>query len=312
MFMLSWILATTGSHNPGLIVFVLVVLGVVLFFVGFRTYRQYRILADTPLIPVRSAPMGLVHVAGNSTGGQPLTSPLTQVPCYYYDVKVEKLVTRDEKETWETTSHVKVGVPFHLEDKSGKILVNPQHAEFDLPRTFWGELRPPSLLSFGSAPRSFDESLGVPPPTDEHLRAYLAGQLNPARAALEASHIPGAKMMSKALDVAQKMDALGVSMGGGGISMDFGNHRYRLSEFCLVAGRTCNVLGTCAENPAASDETGRNLIRKGENEKTFLITTKSEKQIEKSLRLKAVLLVLLGGAMIVGGVALGLHMAHLL
>ena len=168
------------------------------------------------------------------------------------------------------------------------------------------------LLPFGSAPRSIDQSLGVPPPTDEHLRAYLAGQLNPARAALEASHIPGAKMMSKALDVAQKMEALGVSVGGGGISMDFGNHRYRLTEICLVAGRTCNILGTCAENPTPTDEHDRNLIKKGENEKTFLITTKTEKQIEKSLRLKAVLLVLIGGAMIVGGAAIGLNLAHLL
>jgi hypothetical protein len=103
-----------------------------------------------------------------------------------------------------------------------------------------------------------------------------------------------------------------MSIGAGGISMDFGRHTYRLTEHCLVAGRACNVMGTCVENPSAAGGGDRNLIKRGENEKTFLITTKSEKQIEKSLRLKAFFLVVLGAAMIVGGVAIALHEAHML
>jgi hypothetical protein len=100
--------------------------------------------------------------------------------------------------------------------------------------------------------------------------------------------------------------------GAGGISMDFGSHPYRFTETCLVAGRACNVLGTCAENPSPADENDRNLIKRGANEKTFLITTKSEKEIEKSLRRKAVILVVIGAALIVGGVAIVLHMAGML
>jgi Ca2+/Na+ antiporter len=312
MIMLSLILAASGGRNTTLLVLGLVVVGLILFFVGFRTYREYRILADTPLIPVRSVPMGLVHVAGKSTGGEPLTSPLMQVPCYYYEVKVEKKVKRDNREEWETAGSERAEVPFHLEDQTGKILVNPMHAEYNVPRAFFGELRPPSLLSFGSPQRSIDESLGVPAPTDDHLRAYLSGQLNPARAALQSSGVPGAKVMDKALGVAQKMQMMGVSIGADGISMDFGNHPYRFTEYCLPAGRECNVLGTCTENPNPADETDRNLLKKGENEKTFLITTKSEKQIEKSLLLKAVLMVVIGAAAIVGGVAIALHNAHML
>jgi hypothetical protein len=118
--------------------------------------------------------------------------------------------------------------------------------------------------------------------------------------------------MDIALGVAGKMQALGVSLGAGGLSMDFGDHTYRLTEHCLVAGRACNVMGTCTENPAPADENDRNLLKRGENEKTFLITTKTEKQIEKSLRLKAIFLVVLGAALIVGGVAIALHSAHML
>jgi len=303
--------ATKGQMSP-LFPVAFLAFGILLFIIGFLKYREYRIIADTPQIPVRSVPMGLVHVLGKSTGGTPLTSPLTQIPCYYYEVHVEKRVKRDNREEWETTHRDKAETPFYLEDSTGKILVNPKNAEFNLPRTFMGELHPPALLSFGKGSRYFDESLGVPPPTDDHLRAYLSGQFSQARSALQATNVPGAKIMDKGLAVAEKMQALGVSIGAGGITMDFGNHPYRFTETCLVAGRDCNVLGTCAENPTPADERDRNIIKRGENEKTFLITTKSEKQIERSLRLTAFLLILIGAGLIVGGVAAGLHLAHML
>ena len=305
-------LAKSGGPTSPWVPLVVVLFGILMFVLGFRIYRQYRIMADTPLMPVRSVPMGLVHVSGKSIGGNPLTTPLTQVPCYYYEVKVEKLVKRDDKEKWESAGGEKAEVPFHLEDATGKILVHPQHAEYDVPRSFWGEVRPRTLLSFGHPPRKIDESLGVPAPTDEHLLAYLNGSFSQARAVLQASKMPGAKTMDKALGVAETMQALGVSIGVGGINLDFSQHAYRLTEHCLVAGRVCNVMGTCAENPTPADEHDRNLIKRGENEKTFLITTKSEKQIEKSLRLKALFLVVLGAALIVGGVALALRSAHML
>jgi hypothetical protein len=303
--------ASSGQMSP-IFPVALVVVGVILFIVGFLKYREYRVLADTPQVPIRSVAMGLSHVAGTSTGGQPLTSPLTQVPCYYYEVKVEKKVKRDNQEKWEETSRERAEVPFYLQDETGTILVNPQKAEYNLPQAFGGELRPPALLSFGHAPRKVDPSLGVPPPTDDHLRAYLNGQSSQMRASLQSSNIPGAKMMDKGLAVAEKMQMLGVSIGSGGISMDFGNHEYRFTEYCLPAGRPTNVLGTCTENPNPADENDRNLIKKGENEKTFLISTKSEAKLEGSLRLQAFLMIFLGAALILGGAALGLHSAHML
>jgi hypothetical protein len=119
-------------------------------------------------------------------------------------------------------------------------------------------------------------------------------------------------VLGKGLAIAEKMQMLGVSFGGDGISMDFGNHPYRFTEYCLVAGLPTQVLGTCAENPDAADESERNFIRKGENEETYLISTKSEAKLEGSLRLRAMMLVLMGAILIVGGAALGLHSSHML
>jgi hypothetical protein len=81
-------LAKSGGPTSPWVPLVVVLFGILMFVLGFRIYRQYRIMADTPLMPVRSVPMGLVHVSGKSIGGNPLTTPLTQVPCYYYEVKV--------------------------------------------------------------------------------------------------------------------------------------------------------------------------------------------------------------------------------
>jgi len=312
MSILMLIFAASSGHISPFIPLAMVVIGIILFIVGFLKYREYRILADTPQIPIRSVSMGLSHVAGTSTGGQPLTSPLTQVPCYYYEVKVEKKVKKDNQETWETTHTERAEVPFYIQDETGTILVNPERAEYNLPQAFWGELRPPALLSFGHAPRKVDPSLGVPAPTDEHLRGYLNGQFSQARSALQASNVPGAKVMDNGLAIAQKMQMLGVSIGADGISMDFGNHAYRFTEFCLPAGRPTHVLGSCTENPNPADEGDRNLIKRGENEKTFLISTKSEEKLEGSLRLQAFFLIFIGAALILGGAALGLHSAHML
>jgi len=303
--------ASSGKISP-IIPAALVVFGVILFIVGFLKYREYRVLADTPKVPIRSVSMGLSHVAGTSTGGQPLVSPLTQVPCYYFEVRVEKKVKKDNSETWEETHRERAEVPFYLQDETGFILVNPEKAEYNLPQAFYGELRPPALISIGQAPRKVDPSLGVPPPTDEHLRAYMNGSFSQARAALQGSNIPGAKVMDKGLAVAQNMQMLGVSIGSGGISMDFGNHEYRFTEYCLPAGRVTNVLGTCTENPNPSNENDRNLIKKGQNEKTYLISTKSEEKLEGSLKLQAFFMIFIGAAMILGGAALGLHSAHML
>ncbi len=310
------ILALTFALSPGhlspLFSVILIVVGIILFIFGFVKYREYRVLADTPQVPIRSVSMGLSHVAGTTTGGQPLVSPLTQVPCYYFEVRVETKVKKDNQETWEETHRERAEVPFYVQDDTGYILVNPERAEYNVPQSFWGELRPPALLSFGQAPRKVDPSLGVAPPTDEHLRGYLNGQFSQMRTAVQGSNIPGAKVLDTGLAIAQKMQMLGISLGGDGISMDFGNRPYRFTEYCLPAGRPTHVLGTCTENPNPSNQDDRNLIKKGENEKTYLISTKSEEKLEKSLRLQAFLMIFIGAAMILGGAAMGLHSAHML
>ena len=64
--------------------------GIYTFFKGFREFRKYRLLADTPEIPIRSIPMGLVQIRGQACGQETLLSPVTHTSCYFSKVVVEE------------------------------------------------------------------------------------------------------------------------------------------------------------------------------------------------------------------------------
>jgi hypothetical protein len=293
-----------GSSNNAmfyLVMTILVVFGLGVFIAGFKTYREYRILEDTPEAPIRSIPMGLVHIHGRTTGENRLTSPLTRTPCYYYKVHVEKWVRKDkDREGWETFSTSTEMRPFYADDTTGKVLVDPTHAEFDVPQTFQAEIGPRA-----AGKRFLEATLGVPGPTEQDLRAYLSQSSQVAGQVLSSLPVPGARAAAKVLEFGQKLESLGIEVSAGGVTLGgTAGHRYRFTEHCLIAEREYNITGTCVENPSPKDEHDRNLIKKGQNEPTFLISSKTEKELEKSLWRKAFLMILLGAAMMIGFTAI--------
>jgi hypothetical protein len=120
-----------------LILFVLgLIAGTVTFFNGFRLYREYRLVADTPHIPIGSASMGLVRVRGLAQSIDTVLSPVTRTPCCFYCVDIKE---------WRVSSkgggnfmHLRTamdGVRFHIADDSGKILVDLHGATFELDKS---------------------------------------------------------------------------------------------------------------------------------------------------------------------------------
>jgi hypothetical protein len=74
---------------------------------------------------------------------------------------------------------------------------------------------------------------------------------------------------------------------------------YRLKEFCLLPGKTYDVTGTCAENPHPRDEHDRNIILKGTNEPTFLISSRTGTEVQSYLWKQSLWMVLGGAALAV-------------
>jgi hypothetical protein len=254
-----------SSHNSDVEVAVVVGFGAGLFWFikGFRVYREYRVLADTPEIPIRSVAMGLVEIHGKAKGPQAVLSPVTKTPCFFYKVDIERWIRDKNGGHWSHAATDAEGVRFYLEDATGKVLVDAHGAEYDLIQTAKRETGRGAGASLGrlfSGTR--DPSLATGSPVSESdLLSYVQSAVSTA-------------------------------------------HTTFLSEYCILPEYWYDVTGTCVENPVPQDEHDRNMIVKGQNEPTFLISWRSEKEIESTLRNRAALHIFGGAALSVACLAI--------
>ena len=233
-----------------LVLFFFFCVGLYTFFLGLKIFRKIEILKDTPIIPIRSLPMGLVRIHGKASGDQLVNGPVSQTPCHFYWVDIEIMADNN----WRHYSTDAEGPLFYLDDDTGKVPVDAHNAEYDLVQSVWRELGK-RFSSTGSTPAT-------------SLLAYIGG--------VHAPH-PG---------------ELPLALGSGGLPLGY----FRLTEYLILPGHCYDIVGTCTENPSPKGEYDRNLIKKGQNEPTFIITTKTEKQEESTLRRRALGQMFLGAA----------------
>jgi hypothetical protein len=263
--------------------------GVYWFFKGFGIYREFRVLKDTPEIPIRSIAMGLVHIHGKAHGEETTASPISETPCLYYHVVVEKW-THGSKGggSWTAYRTDSKGVKFYLEDASGKTLVDPDGCEVKLAPTSISETQRTHAPPMGMAGEGLDPrlSLAMYQVSDNRLNAYA-----------ERLGEHGHSLLGSAETLALQSEggyAAGLTESGALPPA------YRFTEYCIRDGDALDVTGSSVENPDAKDSHDRNLIVKGQSEPTFLITTQSEKGIEATLRRGAMVRVYGGAALAVG------------
>jgi hypothetical protein len=281
-----------SSHSTNLEVAIVVGFGAGLFwfFKGFRVYREYRVLADTPEIPIRSIAMGLAQIHGKAKGQQTVLSPVTKTPCFFYKVDIERWVRDKNGGHWShATTHAE-GVRFYLEDATGKVLVDAHGAEYDLIQTTKRETGRGVGASLG---RLFGGTRDSSLTTGSWVSD--SDLLNYAESVVSTAHT------TFSLDAGSLLSGLGRGSLGLGMGSE---HRYRLSEYCIVPEHWYDVVGTCVENPNPQDEHDRNMIVKGQNEPTFLISWRNEKEIESALRNRAALHIFGGGALSVACLAI--------
>ncbi len=238
--------------------------GLFCFFKGFRIYRQYRVLADTPESPIFSISMGFVEVHGKAKPAQGglVNSPVTRTPCLFYKVDIKGFVD-GPRGGWSHHRTVAEGVPFYLEDGTGKVLIDAHGAEYDLIRTAWRETGGISLQGIFQTFREIH---------------------SPMRFLVEDNEL---------INYAQSLS-----------SMEGASKRYRFIEYCLLAEHWYDVAGTCVENPEPKDEHDRNMIVKGLDVPTFLITWRSEAGIKRLLRNRAAKYVFGGGSLAIASLGL--------
>jgi hypothetical protein len=90
--------------------------------------RNVRLIADTPLVRIRSAAQGYVKVFGHArvAAPQPTMSPLTFKPCVWWSYQVsERDRNRSVGRSWRTVENATSIEPFVLDDGDGECLVGP-------------------------------------------------------------------------------------------------------------------------------------------------------------------------------------------
>jgi len=288
--------------------------GIYLFFKGFKVFRQYRVLADTPEIPIRSMPMGLVEIHGQAVGDDILTSPASHSLCYYYKVLVERWQVDDKGNgSWKHCHTDEDRKRFYLQDSTGKVLIDSWNAELDLQENLNREVI--GVVPIAPAANMNTESVAGSALADDALLDYLAAisQRSPSLLSglLQFSPEDSPETWKKKARKASRKGMEYMKQIAGGGSPPFTRPgaagKFRLREYCILRDHPYDVTGTCVENPRPQDENDRNMIEKGKNEPTFLISWRSEKKIEGALRRRALLFIFGGGAMAVAFLAMFLN-----
>lgn len=106
-------------------------LALVGFYLAFRSWRRLRLIEDTATAKVRSAHQGYLELEGMGRlmDGEPVIAPLSSTYCLWWRFKVEEKQTHGDNDSWRVTRQGVSDNLFHLEDETGRCVVDPEGAE---------------------------------------------------------------------------------------------------------------------------------------------------------------------------------------
>jgi hypothetical protein len=245
--------------------------GPVLFWRSFRDLRTRRLIQNTPTARIRSMPMGLVEISGEASPRSELTAPFSGRPCAYWQVDI---ATRSRRNAWTVVHRNASGNPFFLRDETGVALIYPQDATVRL--NFQVE----------------EECLGLSLP--DVYAQYLHEQ-HPAGSALW--RMGSLRFRERALEAGQRVYVLGTATP-------------RPQSVVISMDDELEATGTDdrrARRLQSLDHEVRAVIRRGENERTYLISQQSERDLTMQLGLRATAELIGGPALTMFGLAYWLH-----
>ena len=266
------------QHLPHFMISEVVAVGALIFLLsglylcnlGAKNQRKYDFLTDPPLVCISAIPRGFVHVRGKAVIVNPLTSPLTQMPCCQYRTTIERVEPgkKGKSSSYRNISNEASASEFHIDDGTGKVLVSLGGAEYQFPNIYSAEI---DTEVPGIRKSVIDPSVGqMTGPTEQCLRQYLAQH-----------GIAGGKEAPST----QKGRA-----GTGGV--------YRLTEYCLLAGQEASVFGTCDQCYGPGNPRGCKVLCLDEHLPRFLITNRNEFKVGPRQRRIAIACVTTGILMI--------------
>ena len=221
-----------------------------LFARAFRDFRTRRLIQNTPTARIRSMAMGLVEVQGDVVQRSEHQAPFSGRSCAYWEVDIS---TRARNKGWTIVHRNASGSPFFLKDETGLALVYPHGADCrvqtQVEETCLGIQLPECYARYMD---------------DQHLAFRHVWRLSSLR------------FRERILEEEQRVYVLGtatpkqnstaISMDDAAPAAEEGPHERHLRE---LQERTLGV------------------VRQGENERTFIISQQSERELTVTLGLRA-------------------------
>jgi len=262
--------------------------GAFVVFLGFLKLKRYLLVKDTPRSKIRSLAIGLVEIHGSIDSHECkfIKAPFSKTDCVYYKYKIEEYrrhssgsgKNRRTTYRWESVASGDKGIPFLARDDTGTVYVDPDGAE--------------TFISLRNGYYQKGEGL---------FRGFT-----------------GIRNLMKLLKDWDGIDTTGLrdldSMNlqplaeRGAMSMTrVGDRKYL--EYFIKPGDNLFLLGT-----AANDRNVPNgvLIKKGKNEKVFIISDSREKGVLKELKKLMLVALIFGSIFFIVGVVMFLKIGSLI
>lgn len=109
--------------------------GLYFIYYGMKTYKQYRLIKNTPTSAVQSISIGRTELMGRAKpydDTELYNHPIRNRDCLYYKKEIEKYKNDDDGGNWETIHTGHKGNKFYLDDNTGRILIKTEDPTLDL------------------------------------------------------------------------------------------------------------------------------------------------------------------------------------
>ncbi len=135
--------------------FILLFLSFMFFINAYQTHKQIQDILLVPTSNIRGLAMGDVEIRGKAVGKHYI-SPYSKTPCVAYKLLVKRYTGKRNKK-YETLIDDQVIDPFYIQDKTGKIEVDPYGALIRLKSSVLKETGPTEKIRkiFDQAGKSF-------------------------------------------------------------------------------------------------------------------------------------------------------------
>ncbi len=225
--------------------------GPLLLWRSLRDFRTRRLIQNTPTARIRSMPMGLVEVNGEAVPRSELSAPFSGRPCAYWELDIS---IRGRRDSFRVVHRNASGHPFFLKDDTGMALVYPQGATVRL--TCGVE----EVCAGLSLPDCYAQYL-----KEQHLARGVLWRMDTMR------------FRERLLEAGDHVYVLGTATP-------------RAQSVAISMDDELEATGTDdrrARRVQTLDREVRGVIRRGEHERTYVISHQSERDLTFQLGLRA-------------------------